>query len=478
MRFETRMCSIDELYLDEGNYRFNSATDQATCIRKIHTANPSSFNTLMESLAKDDLGELLLVFDDAINQKKIVMDGNRRLSALKVLHNPELAPTAALEKKAEILKTQCRVNFSRLGVQISDDRHTIMRTVYERHAASGGLRRQDWSALAAARFRYVEDDTDMDWRVTCLLLEAERQHNEISEFIDGNFSYEVFKRVVKSVLSKGYINTQIFKSDERGMKVRPKVLYEHTLSTALKILKDMEEKKLSLSRKDKESYADSETIEKYLTTLSKPPEVAELNPKNMGTESKAAKPLAPNTKNGAVKEQASGASKAQPEQVAPVITDTKKDDKVAKATVFMEKKLERSPETVAALNALGNKKLSALYNSVTDLNVISHVALVHVGCWTLFEVVSVALGKGKDTTSSTLGFINGKLNSFFNGKEHKALRQDLSASVELFVDKGNATKHTVDYIPDPQALIAHFSNADFVLQNMVEDLVKNKPKDD
>ncbi len=53
---------VDELLLDEGNYRFSKADDQADCLDKIFSASPTNFRNMMRSIAEDDLGELLLVY--------------------------------------------------------------------------------------------------------------------------------------------------------------------------------------------------------------------------------------------------------------------------------------------------------------------------------------------------------------------------------------------------------------------------------
>ena len=154
MRFEIiEYYNVDNLDLDEGNYRFGKAKDQNLCINKIYNSNKEYFLNLMKSIAEDDLGEPLLVYIDPEGQN-IVLDGNRRLSAIKILHNPELAPDQNLKNKAKLLKEKTKFNFSKILAQASTSKSLIYKTVYERHAAGKGRARIAWSALASARFRF------------------------------------------------------------------------------------------------------------------------------------------------------------------------------------------------------------------------------------------------------------------------------------------------------------------------------------
>jgi hypothetical protein len=130
MRFDDiESFSIDKLLLDEDNYRFQQAEDQEDCIDKIYKSNPSNFKRLMTSLAEDDLGEILLVYRDADEGTLIVLDGNRRTAALKVLNDPNLAPTAPLRKEAERLKSETLFDFDNIHAQVSEDKNLILRTV-------------------------------------------------------------------------------------------------------------------------------------------------------------------------------------------------------------------------------------------------------------------------------------------------------------------------------------------------------------
>ena len=65
MRFkDIQRYKVSDLLLDEDNYRFMAAQDQPACVQKIFAKGPANFKNMMTSIAEDDLGELLLVYQN------------------------------------------------------------------------------------------------------------------------------------------------------------------------------------------------------------------------------------------------------------------------------------------------------------------------------------------------------------------------------------------------------------------------------
>jgi hypothetical protein len=90
----------------------------------------------MKSIAEDDLGETLLVYtnEDGTN---IVADGNRRLSALKVLHDDDYAPTDTIKAYAQELREANTLDFTSIQAQVSSNKELVAKTVHERHSGGG-----------------------------------------------------------------------------------------------------------------------------------------------------------------------------------------------------------------------------------------------------------------------------------------------------------------------------------------------------
>ena len=470
MRFQDiKLFHIDNLLLDENNYRFKKAEDQKGCIERIYNMNKTYFYKLMESLAKDNLGELLLVYADPKKQENIVLDGNRRLSALKVLYNPNLAPTPSLSSKAIALKKDCVINFEAIGAQVSDNRSEIMRTVYERHASTEGSRRQSWSAQAAARFRYFEEDNDPDWRVTCLLLEVENQESELIPYIENKFSYETFKRIVKQAFSDGVLNTDIFKSDEKGIHKRPKENYQYAINIASTFIHAMRDEKITLSRKGNEgSYADEKNLKEYLATFSKAPIIPEKPSKEKKKETDSDKAIPPNIENSNTRAQSSS---EDIQNTANKKGNTPAGSKVPKVDIKSDRpwQLPRDEKVVKLLNQLGNKKLGDIYNSITTISCSEHTELVHVGGWMLFEILSKYLERNE--SSGLDGFIDSKINIYFSS-EPKDSKKDIRDAVKFFTENGNRTKHSTVSIVDPNTLLMKFRESQKVIASLLKEVIE------
>ncbi len=410
MRFDKiENFNVDDLHLDEGNYRFKKASDQKDCIEKIYSANPQYFKGLMKSIAEDDLGELLLVYRN--KKENIVLDGNRRLAAIKVLDSDKCAPVENLKTFAQALRTanKTKMDFSNIQAQVSDDKKLVLNTVYERHAAAkSGKARINWSAYAAARFRYDQksDDTD-EWHITALLLKAEEKRPSITDFLDsGDYSHEVFRRLMKAAFNKKIISTNIFsEKDQRIKNTAQKKLLDDAVSKAYKFLLAMKDKKLSLSRKDKKNYADKNRVTEFLSDY-------KLSPDNQRLDD-------------AKSSSGHGVSEGKTQT-----TSGKGGNVIDESSAILQK-----------LNKLKSKKLSGLYNSLCTISLIQHPALMYVGAWCFFEVLSKCMGNaGKEFT----GYFGSQTIQL--GLD-KATGKDCGNALKDIQKYGNATKHSQKATP-------------------------------
>jgi ParB-like nuclease family protein len=200
MRFaKTDEFHVDELDLDEKNYRFIPAADQGDAISKIYTGSPGNFKNMMQSIAEDDLDQPLLVLKK--NRRKIVADGNRRVAALKVLYNPELAPNSSIKKLAIDLVKKNKFTSFNIATQISSNRDLVLLTVYERHAAGKGVSSIPWNAFGNALFRFenVDGIETNEWHSMALISQLCSGDPELLEIrTNKKYSHEVFRRLVRA----------------------------------------------------------------------------------------------------------------------------------------------------------------------------------------------------------------------------------------------------------------------------------------
>tara|TARA_A100001391_G_scaffold204946_2_gene202674 strand:+ start:692 stop:2107 length:1416 start_codon:yes stop_codon:yes gene_type:complete len=470
MRFgEIKNFSIDDLLLDEGNYRFRKAPDQNACIEKIYRSNSQYFSNLMTSIAEDDLGEPLLVF--LRDGESIVLDGNRRTAAIKVLRDPELAPTSALKKKAETLLKKTSFDFEHIQAQVSSSKEAIYKTVYERHASSNGSRRLSWSAIAAARFRLDQNilEENGDWHATALIFELENRDSELSDFIDSKgYSHEVFTRIVRAAIKRGIIPKSVFNERDMRIKKNPRKTIKDALEKAKIFLESIKNKELSLSRKEN-GYADASKIDDYLSQF----ECTEVDSHNAVEDKADVDGEGEYTEWG---DSASNDRSGDYEHKDEVEFDIEHDEGPSSEnyesrnyrritnTIIKSEKIEK------ALHKLGSQKLDQLYTSLCSIALRPHASLMCVGAWTFLE--SLASLSGKSANIAFEGFYTSKINEWYSDKGEKA---ELRRSVKYIADEGNVIKHgSFIHSPDARHLSQHFSILEPVFLKMIEIALKKQ----
>lgn len=433
MRFkDIKNFKVSDLLLDQDNYRFKEAPNQKECIEKIYNANQQYFKNLMSSIAEDDLGELLLVYKNGT--KNIVLDGNRRLAALKVLNDPKtLAPNDSVKLHAEDLLKKHKIDFSSIQGQVSSNKQLIFKTVYERHAAGQGRSRINWSAYGAARFRYDQQmEEDKEWYSVALLLETERVNPTWTEFIDSSeYSHEVFRRIFKSAMDKGVISRTIFSDRNQRLKTTAdKKLIKDATDKVSRFLESMQNKDLSLSRSGK--YADKASVDAYISQFTLSPDNARSKPpSSAGSQSSTGQSSTNNTNSGGA---ASSAGSQSNSSNAGSTTSPSRDKQGYGIDVSeaISQKLAESK----------SKKLIGLYKSLCTVSLTQHPQLLYVGAWCFFETLSTLIGK-PDTTSFT-SFLGSKMNEPAFGY-NKSKKKDYGDTLEDISKKGNLNKHSGIY---------------------------------
>ncbi len=450
MRFKIEEFGVDDLLLDEGNYRFKAAKDQKECIEKIYASNQKYFKNLITSIAVEDLGEPLLVYQS--NGLNTVLDGNRRLAVLKVLSDPnEYAPSEPIKAYAKTMLEQNGVVLTGIQAQVSSDKNVIYRTVYERHAAGEGKSRIGWSAYGAARFRYIEQvDEDKEWYVMALLLEAEKKYSKLSEFIDSDaFSYEVFRRIMRPALQKGIVSQGIFSDrKQRLRKNADKSLLKDATDKVSSFLQAMQSKDLTLSRSGK--YADRASVDAYLTQF-------DLSADNARTE----RPADCTTTGNAASASSDDNGETSKSSDTPTETASSKSESSKRRQQGYG--VNASDTIEQKLNELQSDKLAKLYNSLCTVSLNQHAQLLYTGAWSFFESLSTLLGKGEGVTFD--GFIGSKVNSMGYSRQEK---KDFAKPLRDIADIGNLNKHSSTY----HSVSALQLKTDFnVLEPLIIDLI-------
>jgi hypothetical protein len=158
----TKSLPIDDLRLDLRNPRIADATSQREALQKIINDQDVKLVALAESITEDGLNpmdRLLLLASPDEPKKFIVIEGNRRLAALKILQNPAvltgLEVRPSVQKRLEVLAA----GFDAKLVEPVDCFEVAAREdgamwIQQRHTGeNAGRGIVDWSGIATARFR-------------------------------------------------------------------------------------------------------------------------------------------------------------------------------------------------------------------------------------------------------------------------------------------------------------------------------------
>ena len=143
MRFE--QINITDLQVNRANDRHGELENETAAISWL-------FNTRevhMKNLAKDIVDEGRIFEPPLVtpeNSEFLVFDGNRRVTCLKLLENPQRAPTVQLQDYFRALREKWRGNFSNnILCQVEENRDDIDSILYRRHTGTqNGVGQSNW----------------------------------------------------------------------------------------------------------------------------------------------------------------------------------------------------------------------------------------------------------------------------------------------------------------------------------------------
>ena len=152
--------TVDDLLLDVENPRLGSVANQSAALEDLIKMNPNHFRNLMHSIKDDGLdpGDSFYVIRAEEGGNYIVLDGNRRLSALKVLFDPDMLDETDLStaKKKSLLNAASGFDvdeFSDIRCVCFKDREEAKEWILKRHTGSrAGEGRINWISSEIQRF--------------------------------------------------------------------------------------------------------------------------------------------------------------------------------------------------------------------------------------------------------------------------------------------------------------------------------------
>jgi ParB-like nuclease domain len=150
---------ISNIDLDIKNARIRAGQDQPDCIQRI-LRKEDQLLALAQDIAEKGLSTMPILVSPAPLGRYVARDGNRRITALKLLNDPaRWSPDARLKDKFAAIRKQYLPNIPKqIDVLSSDSEEAIVREVILRHSgANGGVGQLDWSAFLRTVYLVTHD---------------------------------------------------------------------------------------------------------------------------------------------------------------------------------------------------------------------------------------------------------------------------------------------------------------------------------
>lgn len=339
----------------------------------------------------------------------IVADGNRRVCALKLLHDPERAPTEIRSSISKMAEGQDIVEEIEVVVIPEEDKRRLwMSRAHD--GAQDGRGRKQWGAQEKARFN---SGNKPDRNTVALKLFDYAEKRGLMEPADRKGSLSHMNRLISNRLVASELGLDRLKGDEELLRNRPANEFDAVLAL---ILKEAKEKTLG-------SQAKAAAISKFGQELR---EIPGLSLKRIEPE-----PLYPADRNS--NELDSGDAKSPGSALSSKSTSrtaNKKKDS------YLIKKQDR---ILSGFEELESNKFKHLYESICEIDCREHTLLIVVGAWSLIESLSNAVGKPKGASFKDF-FSTGKRGRLAELGLHP--RQNaIHKALENIADYGNITKH-------------------------------------
>jgi hypothetical protein len=154
--------AVDDLLLDPDNPRIGSANSQAEALEAIVRLDVNHFRTMMQSISDNGLdpGDSFYIIAEAEEGGGYtVVDGNRRLAALKVLHEPAILQGTELsgsviKRLAKVAENFDAASFALISCVLFESRTEADEWILRRHGRKQeGEARIPWGSLEIQRFQ-------------------------------------------------------------------------------------------------------------------------------------------------------------------------------------------------------------------------------------------------------------------------------------------------------------------------------------
>lgn len=390
---------LDQLFLSMTNPRHEAVDGEPEAIERLCRTED------VDALARDialhgtNPAERLILFpvdeteEPGDDTSYYVAEGNRRVCALKLLNDPDLAPAKIRDSIiASAAGWTPPVELDAVVIRDETNRNLWLARIHD--GAQGVRGRKSWNAEQKTRFfggnRNVLAQALLDYAERKGMLAAEDRKGRISHF----------SRLLSNELVKDALGVEGSSSSDDPMRNRPEKDFDNVLRALL-----------------------DEAGTKSLGSQVRKPEINDY------------------ARN--ILQKLEGVSGERVEAEPLIMVEAEKDEEPARSKGKPPKpkgavNIKHNDEIAELLQAIGADKLVSLYHSICTINVAPHTPLLAVGAWTFFECLSGSMGR-KDSQAFKDFYQKSRLEALGVGTGRE-LQAPLKA-IERIADAGNITKH-------------------------------------
>lgn len=175
--------SIEDLLLDTHNPRIRHGQDQNDCIFRI-LRDKKNFLNLLRDIASNGLSPEHILVSPNSEGKFVVRDGNRRVTALKLLNRPDLcrADNALTLLVTKIAETHRDSIPKAIDCLACNDEKIILMYLERKHTGENtGIGQRNWSSLLKALFNLQLGVNDQMKRAAQLIMWAEEHGLQVDD---------------------------------------------------------------------------------------------------------------------------------------------------------------------------------------------------------------------------------------------------------------------------------------------------------
>jgi hypothetical protein len=409
--------SVSKIFLDLDNPRHENCQSEAECIEKL-CKNEKIYN-LAKDIVKNGFNpmDIFGLIKDEETKTYIVGEGNRRVCALKLLHDPSRAPQNLKGKFESLSKKFAKI--TEINAHIFKTREDLDLWLERLHnSQNNGIGRKAWNAEQQSRFtggkKYGEALTLLDYAEQEELISADERNRKIT----------TVERYLanKSLLAKMFLK----KDKEHGLTCHAKKeIFDKILK---EFIDDLVSGKINsrCNQDDITDYATSRfseidipagtSIEDYPLLIKEEPNDTKGVPttttdtkKIPSSEGKERKPLVAN-------------------------------DKIIKLKTEKQTKINFSKKIHDEMKGLGLQKIKDLYYCICSLNLDEYAPLLYVGAWSILETISKACGR-EERASFPSFFSKEKVQKLCKYPAKSENNQNIRSAISRISEHGNSTKH-------------------------------------